>query len=122
MRVASSGGPGLALPVLLLALGFWLYVDGWKRLRRRWLIDNLPTSRVRSVAMGVAELCGRARAIGDPMESEVRKLACIWSRTRVVRRTGSGKNEHDTVVFDRRQAAPFELEDDTGRILVLPEG
>ncbi len=112
----------LALPVALLAAGGWLYVDGWKRLRRRWLVQNLPTSRVRSVAMGLAELSGRARALGDTMTSPVRQLACIWSRTRVIRRTGTGDRQHDTVLLDRQQAAPFLLEDGTGRILVLPEG
>lgn len=120
--IRTSGGSDLALPVFLLIAGSWLYLDGWRRLRRRWLIHNLPTSRVRSVAMGLAELTGRARSIGDPLESPVRRLVCIWAHARVVRRTGSGKHQRDTVVFERRMAAPFELDDETGRILVLPNG
>jgi hypothetical protein len=86
------------------------------------LIDNLPASRVRSVAMGLAELSGKARMVGEPLISPVSRVKCIWVRTKVIRRTGSGNNEHDTVVLDRVTCAPFELEDDTGKILVLPDG
>lgn len=120
--MTADGRYELVLPAGLFIAGLFLYVDGWRRLRRYWLISNLPTSRVRSVAMGLAELSGKARLVGQPFDSPVRKLTCIWARTQVIRRTGSGKNESNTVVYDKSISVPFELEDDTGRILVQPEG
>jgi len=122
VNLTADGRYDLLIPAGLFIGGLFLYVDAWRRLRRYWLIANLPTSRVRSVAMGLAELSGMARLAGQPFDTPVRKLSCIWARTQVIRRTGSGKNERNTVVYDRSRSVPFELEDDTGRMLVLPEG
>jgi hypothetical protein len=122
VHVTADGRYDVVVFACLFVAGLILYADGWRRLCRYWLIANLPTSRVRSVAMGLAELSGKARLIDQSFDAPVRKVPCIWARTRVIRRTGSGKNESTSVVYDRSQAAPFTLEDETGRILVLPQG
>jgi len=105
-----------------MAAGVGLYFWGWRRMRRRWAILNMPTSRARSVAMGQAELIGKARGLGTPLTSPVRQLVCVWYHVRVTRETGSGKNRHTETVFTQKVGVPFELEDSTGRILVDPEG
>jgi len=120
---------------------------GIHRLRRRWLIENIPTSRVRSAAMGMVELKGKSRAVpegpaipgvaaaalpgvvpGSPvplpfrLKSPVRGIACVWSRVRVTKEVRHNKGTSHQVILDRVQGTPFFLEDDTGRILVLPAG
>ncbi len=113
--------PGLALAVV----GLWLYVVAWRRMRRESMIRNLPTSRIRSVAMGMAEICGRIKlTAADPAVSPVRRLSCGWWRVTVVRRSVSGDGRRTTTdtVLDLSASVPFHLEDDTGRMLVLPAG
>lgn len=118
----------LAFGLFLLGGGIALYVQGWKRLRRTWVIRNLPTSRVRSVAMGMAEVCGRIRLTGGvPVISPVRGLACAWWRVRITRtrETTDSKGRsttQTTVMLDERAATPFHVEDDTGKLLVHPDG
>jgi hypothetical protein len=108
--------------LISLTVGTGLYVWGWRGLRRRWAILNMPTSRVRSVAMGTAELIGNARAVEAPLKSPVRQLACVWYHVRVTKETGYGKDRHTETFFDQKLGVPFELEDPTGRILVIPDG
>jgi hypothetical protein len=72
--------------------------------------------------MGQAELVGTARGVDPPLTSPVRALACVWYHTRVTRETGSGKNRRTETVFTQKIGVPFELEDATGRILVVPDG
>jgi hypothetical protein len=159
------------LAVAALAGGGVLSAMGIYRLRRRWLIENLPTSRVRSAAMGMVELKGKARAPGKPavailalmegssgrvpptggkmawpggpegsavavpaegergeapvpfsLRSPVRGLPCVWCRVRVTRIVQRDRRTEEQVVLDREQGAPFMLEDETGRMLVLPAG
>lgn len=44
-----------------------LFYLGFRQLHRARLIEDTPTSRIRSAAQGYAELEGRAVALGDPL-------------------------------------------------------
>src|SRR5262249_14541208 len=77
------------------------FVDGFWRFRQIQEIDNLPTAKVRSVALGLAELRG------------------------VVHRQSTSPNTQAPLLEFQgttEKIAPFYLEDETGRILVDPEG
>ncbi len=124
----TSDHPAPAIAAVLLAGGAWLYVRGWKSLRRTWAIRNLPTSRIRSVAMGMAEVSGKIRLTGgDPVTSPVRRLTCAWWRV-VVTRTDTSTDSKGrtrtstTTVLDLTAATPFHVEDATGTLLVVPDG
>jgi len=111
----------MAMVVFAGAAG--LYAWGWRALRRRWTIANIPTSKARSVAMGMAELKGKARCAWDkPCVSPVRGLSCVWYLVIADRTEGSGKNRRTRVLLRREVGVPFHLEDDTGRVLVDPAG
>jgi hypothetical protein len=60
-RVLTPTREHLIYDALALLGGGGLIVFGFIVLRRKRLLENLPTSRIRSVAMGFAELAGRAR-------------------------------------------------------------
>ncbi len=87
------------------------------------MIRNLPTSRVRSVAIGLAELSGTARPAETPLTSPVRQLPCAWWKVRVTRyEPGAKGQEQSRVVLNTGAAAPFQLDDGTGMIRVEPAG
>jgi len=101
----------------------FLYVWGWRSLRRRWFIENLPTSKARSVAMGLAELKGKAKyADENPLLSPVQGLPCVWYRVVVERHATHNSKRSSRVLLRREVGVPFYLEDDTGRVKVLPDG
>ncbi len=100
--------PGL-FSVLLLLSGFQFL--RWKR-----LIEDTPTSRVRSLAMGVVEVHGRAvrsYALVSPMTH----MACVWYRLRRYRRHRNGWKLTSTLSSG---AVPFLLDDGTGRVRIDP--
>lgn len=94
----------------------------WIRIAR--LIEDTPTSRVRSAAQGYVELAGRGLQAGAGGNvGPLTRRPCIWWRYRISKREQSGKRgDRWRVVASGTSNQPFELDDGTGRCLVMPEG
>ena len=126
------------LPWIGAAIAVFALFASLHALRRKRLIDNLPTSKTHGVFIGLVELKGAVQC-EQPLESYLAASSCVyysysieerWSRevtetvtddkgnTRTVTRTESGW----TSVDGQTESTPFYLQDDTGSILVLPEG
>jgi len=105
---------------IFFLFGGTLLVLGFAALRRKRLIENVPSSRIRSVAMGLAELIGRVIP-ETPQQAPFTGVACAYFRFTVEKWTG-GKNKRWQVVEKGESTEPFWLEDETGRILVNPAG
>jgi hypothetical protein len=107
--------PGL-VPAALAAVCLW---GGFHFLRLKRRVENTPTSKTRSVAMGLAEVQGRARrkyALVSPMG----QTPCVYYRLRRYRRDRN--NKWRLSGSDDSGHVPFYLEDDTGRLIVAPDG
>jgi hypothetical protein len=107
-------------------------------LRRKRLIDDVPTSRTQGVFIGLAELKGTAES-EMPLTSYLAGTRCVqyawqvdehWSRTVHETYTDAKGHTHSrtrtesgwTKVAGDSQSIPFYLKDDTGVIRVVPEG
>lgn len=103
-----------AVPFVLAVLAFYY---GFYHLRIKRKIENTPTSRIRSIAMGMVEVKGRALrkyALVTPMSH----TPCVYYR---LTRYRKDKNDRWQVVGVTSSAnASFFLEDDTGRIEINP--
>jgi hypothetical protein len=100
-----------------IALGLCWGAFACLRLKRR--IEDTPTSRTRSLAMGLVEIHGRATrryALVAPMT----QAACVWYRLRKYRRDRSQRwqlsSESDS------SHVPFALDDGSGQVVVDPAG
>ena len=120
---------------LLSLLMLW----GWMRsLKQRRLLEDLPTSKVKGVFIGLVEVKGTAE-VETPLTSQLAKQPCVaydwgvdehWERTVVESYTDSDgntqtrtKTESGWIRVDGGIALePFYLRDDTGVLLVHPEG
>jgi HEAT repeat protein len=80
----------------VLTAAVFVILNGFWRLRQLRQLENLPTSKVQSVALGLAEFRGVARSAGPTSDP----LLTLGAETH----------------------KPFYLEDQTGRILVDPAG
>jgi len=115
--------------LILLALavggGAW-FAFRWLHVAR--MVEDTPTSRIRSAAQGYVELAGRCRALdGTHNLGPLTQRPCVWWRYRVQRRTrSSSRGGHRRTVWQTvnsgRSEQPFLLEDGTGQCVVQPSG
>lgn len=80
----------------------------------------IPCSRVRSAAIGLVELQGKAiprKAQNAPLSD----LPCCWWRCVVEELVKSGKSSHWRTIATRSCSQLFYLEDPTGAVLIDPE-
>jgi len=120
------------------ALGVLCSLGALRAGRRRRFIDDTPTSKARGVFIGDVELKGSAEC-ETPLVSWLAGARCVWYSwsiserwRRVVRetytdekgnvRTRTRVESGSTVVASGGDAAPFHLLDDTGSVLVRPQG
>lgn len=85
------------------------------------LQKSLPTSKIRSVAMGLAEVKGKI-IIDEPLQSKIKKKRCAgyYYLIQDISRDKDG-DESLTTIHTEWLYNPFYLEDETGRIKVLPD-
>jgi len=99
--------------------GIALFLYGFRLVFRARIIINTPTSKIRSVAMGFAEICGRART-KHPLHSPLTHTACVFYRFLVEEWRRQGKSSRWVTVSKGMSTTYFSVEDDTGRITVDP--
>jgi E3 Ubiquitin ligase len=90
-------------------------------LRRKHLLEDVPTSRIRSVAMGFAELAGRAK-VRTPLTAPFSGIPCVFYRFQVEEERQSQRGRRWTTVEQGATTEPFYLEDETGTLMVDPSG
>ncbi|MCD6581453.1 MAG: hypothetical protein J7K90_06590 [Desulfuromusa sp.] len=104
------------IPFVIAMLMFW-YAFYFLRMKRQ--MENTPTSKVRSVAMGMVEVKGQAIrkfALVSPMSH----TPCVFYRLTKYRRERN--NQWRVSGVSSSDNVPFLLEDDTGRVEINPAG
>lgn len=123
---------GFSLAALLLLWGSLVLR------RKQRLLRDLPTSKTRGVFIGLVELKGSAEC-SEPLRALLSEQPCVhyetevserWSRL-VVETTTDSKGRSQTrtrtetgwtPVLQKGELADFYLRDDTGSVLIRPEG
>lgn len=104
-----------------LGMGVYLFYNGFSNLKTGRLISGIPTSKARSLAMGIVELFGRAGASAS-MTDPIYGLPCVFYDICVKEERGAGKDRSWVKIYENRSLLPFYLVDETGRVLVYPGG
>ena len=79
----------------LFGLGFGtiLFFSGFKRYKEKKLIENTPTSKIRSIAMGRVEIAGKVLADKNHLiKSPFSNNDCVYCKWTVEEYKRSGKN------------------------------
>jgi E3 Ubiquitin ligase len=109
----------LAALAVAAAYSFRYAFKAWYRNR---IIEDTPTSRVRSAAQGYVELSGRSMPTANSNnKGPLTGLPCAWWRYKIQQR-GSGRSRSWTTVDSGTSTELFVLDDDTGQCLVDPSG
>jgi len=108
--------------VAAVGAGVFAFTHGFRALRLQRLIQDTPTARVRSMAMGIVELEGalrrRSRAVAPFTDRD-----CVWWEVELQTLRQSNKGTRHWQTVHREQSGhPFYLEDGTGTALVYPQG
>ncbi len=117
-----ESGNNIFFFLFLFAFGVYSFFFGFSRLRRKRLIENIPTSTIRGVALGLVEIYGKARS-DRPLKSPLTKTECVLFRFTVERYERRGKSSRwVTIARGESLLNPFWLEDSTGTMPVFPRG
>jgi hypothetical protein len=99
---------------------FWYAFKAWAKSR---VIEDTPTSRVRSAAQGYVELSGKGLLPADSHnKGPLSGMPCTWWRYKVEERSYTGRSRSWSTVDSDTSTAPFLLDDGTGQCLIDPRG
>ncbi|OGS27112.1 MAG: hypothetical protein A2297_08200 [Elusimicrobia bacterium RIFOXYB2_FULL_48_7] len=109
----------LVTSIIFLFVSIGLFAGGAAKLRKKKIIEDIPTSTIRSLAMGLVELNGRTVEICRVI-SPISKAECVYYmytlEKKVQTRDGTRWQEIQRIKSD----LPFYIDDSTGRVLVDP--
>jgi len=95
---------------------------GFRQLRKKNMIENVPSSPIRSGAMGLSEIQGAA-CVEAALAAPLSGARCHYFRYLVEEERQRSKGGKEWVTVDQGKSnVPFQVEDPTGKILVNPEG
>lgn len=100
------------------------FVAMFRFLHRSRLIQDTPTSRIRSAHQGYVELEGSAESLpGEAIRSALTGTSCVWYHFKIEehRRSSKGGGRWHTVSSGNSKGL-FVLRDDTGECVIDPEG
>ncbi|MDX1593245.1 MAG: GIDE domain-containing protein [Gammaproteobacteria bacterium] len=116
---------------VLVAVALLAFYGVFRFFSRARLIEDTPTSKIRSAAQGYIELNGLAEPLdGTPIVAPLSKMQCVWYRYKIEER----RHRHGHTFGTRREGdrwrtvekgtsdGLFRLADETGECVVDPEG
>lgn len=106
------------LATLALVAGPWFFFHAFRNFRIQRLIENTPTARIRSMAMGLVEIGGEVIARSEHMAPFSGRPCAYWELDIATRSRNNGWN----IVHRSASGGPFFLRDETGLALVYPRG
>jgi hypothetical protein len=119
---------GNRIEFLLLLLGlagaavysFWYGFKAWRENR---VVEDTPSSRVRSAAQGYVELTGHGvTSPGHESNGPLTRKPCTWWRYKIEQRSSTGRSRGWSTIDSGTSEAPFILDDGTGQCLIDPRG
>ncbi len=113
---------------VLLAISLASLYSIFRNYHRYRIIEDTPTSKIRSAHQGYIELEGRGRLMqGMPIVSPLTKMQCLWYSYKIEQRTNAG-HDHSLQKTDWKKVESgisdnlFLLQDDSGICVIDPEG
>lgn len=116
-------------PGLLVGLGMAgaaSFAGGWwclRRLAQARLLEDMPTSKIRSAAQGYVELYGVLQeGPSEPLAAPLTGKPCLWWRYRIEEYRESGKSKSWRLLESASSEGWLSLADSSGQCLINPLG
>jgi E3 ubiquitin ligase/EF hand domain-containing protein len=109
--------------VILLVAAITGFFLAYKNVHNKRIIEDTPTSKIRSAAQGYLELIGHGHLMdGLPIVSPLTGTPCTWFEFKVEERRQSGKNSEWKTIRKGISDGLFLIKDETGQCIIDPEG
>jgi hypothetical protein len=113
----------LFIGTLFLLGGSFLLYKGIAWHKHKKLIEDTPTSKIRSIAMGLVEVNGTAKPIDKNMlTSPFSKDECVYYKYTIEEYRRQGKHSRWVTVKSEEDRQKFIVADETGEVIVDPSG
>lgn len=119
---SSAKGSAIQLTLFAGLLGGIVFWAALATLHRRWTMSGISTSPCRSVCFGQTEVEGRTAPLDQPLRTPIGGREAVWYEWDLREFRSRGRSGRWVTVEKRATAAPFWLEDESGRVLVRPRG
>jgi Zn-finger nucleic acid-binding protein len=113
---------GVVLSALGAIGGLALCFYGFRLNRRKRLIETTPTSAIRSLAVGLVEVIGKATTNGPMLSAPFSGMPCAFFFYKVEERQRIGKEDKWVTLATGQSPQAFAVRDATGTITVIPSG
>ena len=111
-----------AASLIGFVFGLYAFFQGFKWFKRKRLIEDIPTSKIRSIAMGLVEVSGEVVVTEKNLRSPFSNNDCVYYKYTVEEYRSSGKSSRWVTIDSGERGTYFYLNDDTGFVLVDPKG
>jgi hypothetical protein len=117
----ATNGSELFWPIVGAVAGLYLFYRGFRLLQRKRHILTVPGSKICSASRGLVEINGVATG-PFTMPAPITAVPCYYARTVGWEWKQQGNNKKWVKFADESQHVPFYLDDNTGRMLIDPQG
>ena len=127
-NISQSDPAAVGIGVALLAGGCaFCSWRTWRHVSHIRLIEDTPTAKIRSAPQGYVELEGVGKLMdGPPIIAKLSGLPCVWYRYKIEQQVKTHHKGHTQtrweVIEKDESTETFWLQDNTGRVVVDPEG
>ena len=95
---------------------------GFRKLREMRLVKNIPTSKIRSIAMGLVETKGSICETQQPLTSPITKKECVYYSWKIEEEVRENKRTRWRTIRTKSEGNYFWMQDETGEVLVQLKG
>ncbi len=117
-----ASGKAVFASIAMIGVGAVLFFTSFKSQKHLRMIEDIPRSKIRSLAMGLVEVHGKVAAGKKLLQTPFSKKDCVYYKFEVKEYRRSGKSTRWVTIKKGSQGVPFYAEDDTGKVLVDPTG
>jgi hypothetical protein len=103
---------------IALVVGGLRYFDRERQLKRT--LARTPRTPIGQLGSGVVRVTGRAARVEETLTAPLSQRSCMAFQLAIDERRSHGNSTHWRPVVRVREARPFWVADDTGRVLVEP--
>jgi len=98
-------------------------VFGFRAVKHKRIVENLPASPTSGVAYGLAEVKGLVDLPDgvNPYEAPLSRRPCVTYKYEIKEQRGSGKKRRWVTVHSESRRKPFEVLDRDGSLKVCPD-
>ena len=110
--------------IIALIVGIFLLITGIRKIKSYFMIKDIPTSKIRSVAIGISEIIGKSFS-KSYLKSPVTKSDCVYYKYEVKEyrrhRTKDRTYYSWDQIYSTNDSIPFKIKDETGEIDINPK-